>query len=314
MEGISKIFIGTVTADGTIDVEHSGKLTIELENCKDTIKPITAECAMPFGSKGAGLLGPVAPRAKVLVTRVIANELSDVVEYNWFWLGVIPTTSNVRKEKEEVDITDTSDTGTTMKPTNPGAEQAYAHSDVNEKVILKSTVGHKLELSEKVLTLEGEVNHQEDFALLESNAGRLIKLDDGVGPGMDRILITDPNGNKIVVKAGADGDTPGGDSIIIECIGNMNITAKSGAMALNVEKGSTSKITIINDGAGDIDIEAKQGDVYVGAAEGDIKLTAKGNVQIDAEQDINLDANNNVNITAGTQMTLTSPSIDLNPS
>jgi hypothetical protein len=313
MDNYSKIYIGEVTEKGNLDNSHSGELEIRLLNCKNTIQPIRARCAMPFGSKGGGLTGPVSPKSLVLVAQVIIDELGDATEHDWFWIGVIPRTSDVRKEPEDIDITENEDVGTIMRSTNPESEKSYYGSEVNEKVILKSTIGHKLELSEKVIKLEGNQLHQEDYASLKTNTGREIKLDDGIGPGMDRILITDQNDNRIVIKAGDDGDTPGANSMVLECVGNMHVTSKTGEMALNVEKGSSSNITIINDGAGDVKVEARQGDVHVGAANGDINLSAKGTVQVDAEQDINLDANNDISINAGNQMTLTASRIDLNP-
>jgi hypothetical protein len=233
---------------------------------------------------------------------------------DWYWLGVIPHVTEVRKDFDEIDITASIfETGFKTENPNPEADKSYYGSDILEKVLLKSSIGHKLELSEKVLTLTDGIKHDEDYALLTTNTGKHIKLDAGVGPGMDRIIISDENDNRIVIKAGDDGDTPGPNSMVIECQGNMHLNSKSGEMVLNVEKDSTSKIQIINDGTGDINVEARHGDVYLGAVS-DINLSASGTVNVHAEQDINLDANNNVNITAGTQMTLTSPSIDLNPS
>ena len=313
MENYPKIYTGVVTEKGNVDPNHSGELSIRLDNTHETTKPITAQCAMPFGSKGSGFLGPVAPLSRVLVVKAVTNELSDTVETEWFWVGVIPTISNVRKEHSEVDITDNEDTGTSINSTNPSAKSAYAHSDVNEKVIIKSSAGHGVQLSEKVLTLQDDISHQEDFSLLTTAGGKQIKLDAGTGPGMDRILITDEWNNFIVIKTGQDGDAVGAHSMILEVNGSRALNSKGGQIAITVEKDSTSNIQIINDGTGDINVEARQGDVYVGAAVGDIKLSAKGTVQIDAEQDINLDANNNININAGTQMTLTAPRIDLNP-
>ena len=310
MDKYPKIYTGVVTEKGNIDPSHAGELEIRLDNTNETI---TAQCAMPFGSKGSGFLGPVAPLSKVLVVKAVVNELSNTVDHEWFWIGVIPNLSNVRKDTSEVDITDKSDPGTSLKATNPSSESAYAHSDVNEKVILQSSVGHGVHLAEKVLDLPDDINHQEDFALLTTAGGKQIKLDAGTGPGMDRILITDEWNNFIVIKTGQDGDAVGAHSMILEVNGSMALNSKGGQIAITVEKDSTSNIQIINDGAGDINVEARQGDVYVGAAAGNIKLTAKETIQIDAEQDINLDATNNINITAGTQMTLTAPRIDLNP-
>tara|TARA_R110002020_G_scaffold204561_2_gene408789 strand:- start:2371 stop:3309 length:939 start_codon:yes stop_codon:yes gene_type:complete len=309
----SNIYIGQVTSKGTLDPTHSGDLEVKLLNSNQVSEPIIAKCAMPFGGKGSGLIGPVTPLSRVLVARVNTSSDDKVDVFSWYWIGVIPTYSNVRKESEDIDLTDFEDTGTIVRSTLPESEKAYYGSDVNQKVLLKSTVGHKLELSEKVLNLEGNINHQEDYALLTTNSNKHIKLDAGVGPGMDRIIISDENDNRIVIKAGDDGDTPGPNSMVIECQGNMHLNSKSGEMVLNVEKDSTSKIQIINDGAGDINVEARQGDVNVGAAKGDINLSAKGTVQIDAEQDINLDASNDISINAGNQMTLTASRIDLNP-
>jgi len=312
MENYSTIYIGEVTEKGSIDTTHSGELEVRLLNCREVPEAINAKCAMPFGGKGSGLTGPITPLSKVLVAKVIVEEGTSTV-FDWFWIGVIPINSDVRKEPEDIDITNVIDIGTTRRTSNPEAAKAYYGSDINEKVLLKSTVGHKLELSEKVFTLEDGIAHQEDYALLTTNSNKHIKLDAGVGPGMDRIIISDENDNRIVIKAGDDGDTPGPNSMVIECQGNMHLNSKSGEMVLNVEKDSTSKIQIINDGAGDINVEARKGDVNVGAAQGDINLSAKGNVQIDAEQDINLDASNDISINAGNQMTLTASRIDLNP-
>jgi len=314
MTAIPKIYIAEVTANGNRDVTHSGQLEVKLLNCKEeTREYVNAQCIMPFGGKGSGLIGDVKPLSKVLVVKAITEDLDEYPLYEWFWIGVIPESTNVRKEPEDIDITDKEDLGTIGRPSNPESDKAYYGSDVNDKVMIKSTIGHKLELSEKVLTLENKVMHQEDYASLKSNLGREIKLDDGIGPGMDRIIITDQNENRIVIKAGADGDTPGANSMILECQGNMHLNSKKGEMVLNVEKDSTSQIKIINDGAGDINVEARQGDVNVGAAVGNINLAAKGTVQIDAEQDINLDANNDISINAGNQMTLKASRIDLNP-
>lgn len=309
------VYIAEVTSDGILDPTHSGELEVRILGCADVPDKFIAKCAMPFGGNGSGFIGPVTPLSKVLVTQAIISKSSTgppITE--WFWLGVIPTTTEVRKDFDEIDITeDIFETGVRQENANPEADKSYYGSDILEKVLLKSSIGHKLELSEKVLTLTDGIKHDEDYALLTTNTGKHIKLDAGVGPGMDRIIISDENDNRIVIKAGDDGDTPGPNSMVIECQGNMHLNSKSGEMVLNVEKDSTSKIQIINDGAGDINVEARQGDVNVGAAQGDINLSAKGTVQIDAEQDINLDANNNISINAGNQMTLTASRIDLNP-
>lgn len=315
MEQYSNIYLAEVTADGIQDPSHSGELKVRVLNCPEIPGVIIAKCAMPFGGNGSGFIGPVMPLSKVLVVKaIISKPSSGTPVWDWFWLGVVPNIAEVRKDFDEIDITENIfETGVMRTNVNPEADKSYYGSDILEKVLLKSSTGHKLELSEKVLTLENDVKHDEDYTLLTTNTGKHIKLDAGVGPGMDRIIISDENDNRIVIKSGDDGDTPGPNSMVVECQGNMHLNSKSGEMVLNVEKDSTSKIQIINDGAGDINVEARQGDVNVGAAKGDIKLSAKGTVQIDAEQDINLDANNDISINAGNQMTLTASRIDLNP-
>ena len=175
MTEYSTIYIGQVTEKGSMDPTHSGELEVRLLNCSETSEPIIARCAMPFGGKGSGFTGPVTPLSKVLVAKVIIGD-SDEPEFDWFWIGVIPVISNVRKELDEVDPTSTSDTDTIMRYSNPEAEKSYYGTDTNDKVLIKSVVGHKLELSEKVFTLPSKVNHQEDFALLTTYSGKHIKL------------------------------------------------------------------------------------------------------------------------------------------
>tara|TARA_R110002167_G_scaffold122779_1_gene301412 strand:- start:25 stop:966 length:942 start_codon:yes stop_codon:yes gene_type:complete len=308
------VYIAEVTPDGILDPTHSGELEVRILGCAAIPDKFIAKCAMPFGGNGSGFIGPVTPLSKVLVTKVIVSQPSfgpPVID--WFWLGVIPTTTQVRKDFDEIDITaNIFETGVKQENANPEADKSYYGSDILQKVLIKSSMGHKLELSEKVLTLIDGVKHDEDYALLTTNIGKHIKLDAGVGPGMDRIIISDENDNRIVIKSGDDGDTPGPNSMVIECQGNMHLNSKSGEIVLNVEKDSTSKIQIINDGAGDINVEARHGDVYLGAVS-DINLSASGTVNVHAEQDINLDANNDISINAGNQMTLTASRIDLNP-
>ena len=305
--------LAEVTEKGNFDITHTGELEVRLLSGAGTREPIRAKSASPFGGKGFGIIGPVTPLTKVIVAEVSIQASDDIDHREWFWFGVVQDFSNVKPHREDVDITKKEDTGTVIDSTAPDANSVYRHSDVVNKVVANTATGHKLELSEKVLRLENDVLFQEDYSMLTTGTGKHIKLDSGIGPGMDRIIISDEKDNFIVIKTGDDGDTPGPDSMNIECGGNMHLTSRRGEIAVTTTKESSSDIKLQNDGTGDIKINCSQGNIYVAAATGDINLAAKGTVKVDAEQDINLDANNNININAGTQMTLTAPRIDLNP-
>tara|TARA_R110000744_G_scaffold163883_4_gene280965 strand:- start:1831 stop:2769 length:939 start_codon:yes stop_codon:yes gene_type:complete len=286
----SPFMIAEVTSRGTIDATNLGVLKVQILNQEAYKKPVDAYCAMPFGGKGSGIIGPITPLSKVIVSFVNIKNQGDVKEGKWFYFGVIPEMAVVPKEVEDEDVTLTEDDGLRARSTLPEAKNVYAGSQTLDKVIIKSPMGHKLELADKIHADAGKVVHQENFAQIKTGDGKYIKLDDGVGAGMDRIIITDENDNRIVIKTGGDGDLPGSNSMVVECKGNMDLTSYTGAVDLTVAKGSTSNIHIKNDGLGDIHVICAKGNAYIAADKlidiqsKNIRLTAKENITLTASR------------------------------
>ena len=282
--------IGEVQARGTIDSSQLGVLSVKILN-QDTIKkPVDAYCAMPFGGKGSGMVGIVTPLSKVIVAFVSEKNQGNTQQGKWFYFGVVPEMKAVPKELEDENITLKADKGLTLRSTIPESQNVYEGSQTADKMIIKTPMGNKFEAADKVHKLPGKIVHQENFVMMKSGDGKEIKLDDGVGKGMDRIMITDENHNRIVIKTGGDGDLPGSNSMVIECAGNMDLTSYSGALDLTVSKKSTSNIHIRNDGAGDIQVVSASGSVYIAADKlvdiqsKNIKLTAKDNITLTASR------------------------------
>ena len=271
------IYIARVTADGNRDLNERGFLKAELLNSPISQNEITAHATMAFGGTDCGIFGNVLPGTKILVTRVrVSDDSEDNSKLEWFWIGVVPEPYLKPKFSTVPPYLDI------FTSTLPDARESYHTSDTPNHMIMKSPVGHKLVLADKVTRNSNKVISQEDYALLRTNTNKQIKLDAGVGPGHDKILISDEAGNKIVIKTGAD-EKPGKNSIKIECIGNLHITSHEGEIDLTVGKDSTKDISLTNRGSGNVHIRSNKGDVTVKANE-DISLQSK-NVKVEATKE-----------------------------
>ena len=297
-----KPYIGTVTANGVRDFTATGKLLVTIEAHGVGSDPVTAHSVMPFGGRGHGAFGPVETMSQVMLLPVQAqpsNRESSGIK--WFWIGVIPGIDHVPVEPSEESASDSNESKIAIRSTLPESERMYALDKTPTKTFIKNVLGHKLELAETIFeTPNGEL-HQEDYAMLSTNSDKHIKLDAGVGPAMDRIIITDEKDNRIVIKTGDDGDTDPGwgpESITIECTGNMHLLSKTGEMDVRVGPESTSNITIQNEGTGDIITRCDKGNIYI-VAEKDV-IVQSDNAHVTTKTDVTVTAGGNITATTDT--------------
>lgn len=259
-----------------------------------------AKCATSFGGAGHGIFGPVTP-SSVVICGEVETDAKETPTKELYWFGVAHGVTATRNDIGEIAIGDLSDISEKQSlPTERGS--LYNDSDYPKKTIIKDVIGNRLVLSERVDELPNNVLKQEDYVLLSTYGEKRIKLDEGVGEGMDRIQISDEKDNQIIIQTG-DSERGGPESILIECKGNIAVNSKSGEITLEVEKDSTSNINIINSGKGDVTVQCKQGDTYV---------SSEGLIKIDST-DVEVNASNTLELNAETSMTLKAPRIDLNP-
>ena len=291
-ENAFKPRIGTVTANGTRDYTATGKLLVTLQGAGGDNEPFTAHSVMAWGGRGHGAFGPVEPLSNVMLLPISSNPNDpNSTSVTWYWIGVIPGIDYVPVEPHEMDAGNPNESKVAVRSTLPESDRVYALDKTPTKTIIKNIIGHKLELAETVFkTANGEVV-QDDYAMLTTNSNKYIKLDAGVGPTMDRIIITDEKDNRIVIKTGDDKDSDPGwgpESITIECTGNMHLLSKTGEMDVRVGPESTSNITIHNEGTGDIITRCEQGNIYV-LAEKDI-IVQSDNVHVTTKTDVTITA------------------------
>ena len=295
-----KPYIGIVTADGIRDYTLTGKLQVTLIAQGMNSDPVTAHSIMPWGGRGHGAFGPVEPMSEVMLLPVQAQPANrESSGIKWFWIGVIPGMDFVAVEPPKKSASDSNESNLTYGSTLPNAQEMYALSKQPTKTIIKTQVGHKLELAETVHKTPNEQIHQEDYVMLTTNTTKHIKLDAGLGPAMDRIIITDEKDNRIVIKTGDDGDKDPGwgpESITIECTGNMHLLSEAGEMDIRVSPESTSNITIQNEGTGDIITRCDQGNIYI-VAEKDI-IVQSTNVRVKTTDSVIVEAAKDVTVTA----------------
>tara|TARA_R110000823_G_scaffold117867_5_gene241569 strand:+ start:655 stop:1722 length:1068 start_codon:yes stop_codon:yes gene_type:complete len=297
-----KPYIGIVTADGVRDHSLTGKLEVTLVAQGINADPVIAHSIMPWGGRGHGAFGPVEPMSEVMLLPVQAqpsNRESSGIK--WYWIGVLPNTDFVAVEPHEKSASDSNESNLTYGSTLPSAKEIYAVSKIPTKTVIKTQVGHKLELAETVYETPNEQIRQDDYAMLTTNSGKHIKLDAGVGPAMDRIIITDEKDNRIVIKTGDDKDTDPGwgpESITIECTGNMHLLSKTGEMDVRVGPESTSNITIQNEGTGDIITRCDKGNIYI-VAEKDVIVQSE-NAHVTTKNHVTVNAGGNITATTET--------------
>ena len=297
---IFKPCIGTVTADGTRDLTSTGKLLVTIRGRRGDNEPVVAHSIMPFGGRSHGLFGPIEPLSNVMLLPISAQPYDvNSIDVKWFWVGVIPGIDFVPIEPPEMNAGNSNQSKIVVRSTLPEAERVYALDKTPTKTVMKNLVGHKLELAETIFeTSNGELV-QDDYAMLTTNTDKYIKLDAGVGPTMDRIIITDEKDNRIVIKTGDDGDTDPGwgpESITIECTGNMHLLSKTGEMDIRVHPESSSDITVHNEGKGDITVRCEQSNIFV-FAEKDVVVQSE-NVRVKTTKSVYVDAGENVEVTS----------------
>lgn len=305
--------IAEVVRGGHVDSSKTGTLSVRLlESKTNTEDTIDAHSLMSFGGRGHGIFGPVEPHTKVLVLPVYIDPHNTHKGVKWFWIGVVPTIDLVAKDKHE--DTDPENPNIGYRSTIPESSRVYMEDETPTKTIIKNMIGHKMELAETVYSNSNDEIIQEDYAMLSTNTDKYIKLDAGVGKGMDRIIITDEKDNRIVIKTGDDQDADPGwgpESITVECTGNMHLLSKTGEMDIRVGPESTSNITIQNEGTGDIVCQCDLGSTYI-LAEKDIfvestnlRVLETSSVYVEAGVDVNIVAGNNTNVTTGVNTTVT---------
>ena len=316
---MSETYVAVVTPDGNRDLKHRGDLKVKLlNNILSNEEEFTARCTMAFGGWDNGIFGGVSPGSHVLVTKVCLSKDSEGnSHYEWFWLGVVPQPFYKPKFSPNPPFIDIFTTSL------PDARESFHTTDTPNHTIIKSPIGHKLVLADKVTRNANKVVSQEDYALLRTSNNKQIKLDAGIGPNHDKILISDEHGNKIVIKTGPD-EKPGPNSIKVECIGNMHITSHQGEIELTVGKESTKDLSLINRGSGNIHIRSNEGDVTIKAEKEinlqseNVKIKTTANVEVEADGDAKvlahsnmiLESDNDLDLKA-TQITLTAARIDM---
>ena len=286
-----------------IDVTHTGELTvIPLSTQHGITDKVIAKCASPFGGKGHGIIGPVTASSTVVCAEVTVDSLEPPTK-ELFWFGVVHDSKFRLPSAEDSSLSE----GNLIKIDTkiPGGHESYAGDDTLSKTVLRSPIGHRLELAEIAETHQNDVKIQKDYVLLTTNSHKKVLLDAGVGDGMDKIVISDEKvpGNHIIIQTGNTPGTLGPESMLIECTGNMHINSRAGQLDINVDSKSSSNINIVNNGTGDITMQCKNGDTYI---------TSDGLIKVDST-DIQVNASETLELNADTSMTLKSPRIDLNP-
>jgi|TARA_R100000458_G_scaffold23157_2_gene20719 hypothetical protein len=298
---MNTFFLAYVT--DSIDATRTGELTVvPIAKSPGYHVEKTAKCATPFGGKGHGLFGPVTASSTVVCAEVEVDAL-DPPTKELFWFGVVHKYESFIPQGDKTSILG----GNEFYPdsTIPGGVDSYSSDDQASKTILKSPIGHKLELSEIAEDGPNNTKVQKDYVLLTTNTNKRVLLDSGIGPGMDKIVISDEKvpGNHIIIQTGKTDGTLGPESMLIECTGNMHINSRSGQLDINVDPNSKSNINIINEGTGDVTMQCRQGDTYI---------TSQGLIKVDST-DVQVNASNTLELNAETSMTLKAPRIDLNP-
>ena len=284
------------------DVTHTGELTvIPLTKAYGKHDTVIAKCAAPFGGKGHGVMGPVTASSTVICAEVEVDAYEPPTK-ELYWFGVAQSNKFSFPKDSDASILDNK---LKLESSLPGGVESYATDDTLSKTVLRSPIGHRLELSEIAETHPNDIKIQKDYVLLTTNSNKKVLLDAGVGPGMDKIVISDEKvpGNHIVIQTGNTPGTLGPESMLIECTGNMHINSRAGQLDINVDSKSSSNINIVNNGTGDVTMQCKNGDTYI---------TSDGLIKVDST-DIQVNASNTLELNADTSMTLKSPRIDLNP-
>jgi len=294
---MSNFFLATVI--DSIDPLNLGELQVRPMAGYGSGEIIPAKAALPFGGKGHGIMSAVTPSSVVVCAEVAVQTYDDDI-MEVFWFGVAQGFTTVRNEDNTGNLL-------TQPKFKIGstAPDSYGDDDTISKTIVRSPVGHTLELAEDVHTQPNAIKYQKDYALLSTQGNKKVLLDSGLGPGMDKIVITDESipANHVVIQTGKCKGTVGPESILIECTGNMHINSRKGQLDIHVDSGSNSNINIINEGTGDITMQCHQGDTYI---------SSQGLIKVDAT-DIEMNASNTLNLKAETSMTLKAPRIDMNP-
>ena len=326
----NKIYIARVDDNGNRDSSHSGKLNVTILHStthSETLEGV--RCIMPFGGKNSGIFGNKTPGSHVLVTQVCVREGNRPISdsgwgqtndvYEWFWLGVVPETIGIQDPLNP--------TKSILSSSLPDAHDMYHTTNLPNKTIIKSTIGHKLILADKSFKGGNGIWNQEDYAQLRTNTNKQIKLDAGIGPGHDRIVIADEHGNQIIINSGSE-NKPGKNSMKLECLGNFHALTHTGEIDITAGKDSTSNISVTNRGTGNIHIQSTYGDVTVKAEKeislqcDNVSVSANSNVKViatngdidvtAAKGDISVEATEgDVGITAGATITLTASRIDM---
>jgi len=294
---MSNFFLATVV--DCIDPNKTGELQVRPLAGYGTAEIIPARAALPFGGKGHGIIGAVTPSSTVVCAEVVVQSFDeDITEV--FWFGVAQGITRKRNEDNKGNLLE--DPKFKVGATAP---DSYGDDDTISKTILRSPIGHRVELLEDVHSTPGDIKHQEDGVLVTTHGNKKILLDDGVGAGMDKIVITDEKvpGNHIIIQTGKAGGTLGPESMLIECTGNMQINSRKGQLEVHVDSESTSNIKIVNEGSGDVQMLCHNGDTYI---------SSQGLIKVDST-DVQVNASNTLELNASSSMTLRAPRIDMNP-
>ena len=273
------------------------------EDSVETLQGV--RCIMPFGGKNSGIFGNITPGSHVLVTQVCVREGNRPISdsgwgqtndvYEWFWLGVVPETIGIQDPLNP--------TKSILSSSLPDAHDMYHTTNLPNKTIIKSTIGHKLILADKSFKGGNGIWNQEDYAQLRTNT------------------------NKQIINSGSE-NKPGKNSMKLECLGNFHALTHTGEIDITAGKDSTSNISVTNRGTGNIHIQSTYGDVTVKAEKeislqcDNVSVSANSNVKViatngdidvtAAKGDISVEATEgDVGITAGATITLTASRIDM---
>ena len=162
----NKIYIARVDDNGNRDSSHSGKLNVTILHSttySETLEGV--QCVMSFGGNGSGIFGNITPGSHVLVTQICTSENDQESTYEWFWLGVVPKT---------IGISDPINMVSKLSSSLPDAEDMYHTTNLPNKTIIKSTIGHKLILADKSFKGGNGIWSQEDYAQLRTNTNKQI--------------------------------------------------------------------------------------------------------------------------------------------
>ena len=274
------------------DALGAGALQVK---CAIWDKPKWVKACSPSTGHDSGFFSVPEIGSYVAIAQINTGEVLE-----WYWItGVWQDTSQMTHSHEGSKLS--------YGRGNPNKIDTYKGNNIPQKHVWKTPSDHTIELSEKVYkdSSDAKTPVQEDWIKLSTRTGKHILINDGVGRGHDRIMISDGRENPNFIRIQSGDDLIGQNAIQIECGNNLLVDSREGCISLTVGRESIQDISIVNNGKGNITISNNvEGDINVHSA-GDIKLNAVKDINVTAGQDINVTAEQDINVTAEQDINVT---------